>query len=160
MKTIFPNYEFENVTKIDENLLKNKDLIILDIDNTLVYPETTKIRDDIKKWFLKINKKYKCVCFSNSLTIKKRKNEIKSQLNCDFYISRNKKPSRKLFQNIIIRYNAKPEKTLVIGDFRFTDILFGNLNNATTILVKPFSKEESKKIRFLRKVENFIANLF
>ena len=160
MKTIFPDYEFEDVTKIDENLFKNKDLIILDIDNTLVYPETTKIREDIQKWFQKINKKYKCVCFSNSLTIKKRKNEIKSQLNCDFYISRNKKPSKKLFKKIILRYNARPEKTLVIGDFRFTDVLFGNLNNATTILVKPFSHLESKKIRILRKIENFIAQLF
>ena len=159
MKTIFPDYEFQNVTKIPESLLSDKDLIIFDIDNTLVYPETIEVRTDIQEWFKRINKKYKCVCFSNSLTIKKRQKDIESKLGCELFISKNKKPSKRLFEKIVKNYNANPKKIVVIGDFMLTDVLFGNRNGATTILVKPFSSLESRKIKFFRVFENFLFKI-
>ncbi|MBS3163046.1 HAD-IIIA family hydrolase [Candidatus Woesearchaeota archaeon] len=158
MKKWIPHYEFDDVTKIDENLFKDKELIIFDIDNTLFYPETTHIKPEFKEWFLKINKKYKCICFSNSFTIEKRKNEIIKQIGCELFMSKHKKPSKKLFNEILEKYSVHKNKVLVVGDFRFTDIWFGKRSGGITILVKPFGKE-SFKIRLLRFLENIIIKL-
>lgn len=156
MRNLIPDYKFDDVTKIDDIVFSGVDLIIFDIDNTLVYSETTEIRDDIVKWFKRINKKYKCICFSNSHTIKKRQKEIIEKLGCELYISRNKKPSRHLFREIIEKYNVKPEKVIVVGDFRFTDVLFGKRSGAKAVLVKPFGSDKSKRVKILRKLENIL----
>jgi HAD superfamily phosphatase (TIGR01668 family) len=158
MKNLIPDYEFEDVTKIDEKIFSGVELIIFDIDNTLFFPETTEIREDIREWFLVMNQKYKCVCFSNSPTISERKMSIIEKIKCELYISHNKKPSKHLFNDIVEKYNAKPEKVIVIGDFRMTDILFGKRSGAKTILVKPFGKEK-KRIRIFRKIENLLLKL-
>jgi len=158
MQSLTPNYEFDDVTKIDEKIFFNKELIIFDIDNTLFYPETTEIKDNIKEWFLKINKKYRCICFSNSFTIEKRSKEIIQKLDCELFLSRHKKPSKKLFNEILEKYNVVADKIIIIGDLRITDIFFGNRCGAITILVKPFGKE-SRKIRFFRFLENLIIKL-
>lgn len=159
MKNLTPDYEFEDVTKIDEKIFENTELIIFDIDNTLVYAETTDIREDIIKWFKKINKKYKCVCFSNSHTISRRKEDIVKKLGCELYFSHNKKPSKHLFVDITEKYNAQPEKVIVIGDFRFTDVLFGKINGAKAILVKPIGTDKSIKVKILRKLENLTIKM-
>ena len=159
MQNLTPDYEFENVTKIDEKIFEGKDLIIFDIDNTLFYPETVNIREDILGWFMRIKKKYKCVCFSNSFSIKQRKDEIVKKIGCELYISHNKKPSRHLFKEIVEKYNVSPKNVVVVGDFRFTDVFFGKRSGAKTILVKPFSSDNSKRVKILRKMENLFFRL-
>ncbi len=159
MKSLIPDYEFDDVTKIDLGIFEGMELIIFDVDNTLVYAETANIRKDIMDWFQRINKKYKCVCVSNSRTITKRKDEIVKKLECELYISQSKKPSKQLFREIVKKYNADPKKIIVIGDFRFTDVLFGNRSGAKTILVKPFGSDSSKKVKILRKLENIIIKI-
>ena len=66
------------------------------------------------------------------------------------------KPSKKLFKEIVDTYSVNPEKVVVIGDMRLTDIWFGNRNNATTILVQPMSNKELFSIRIARAVESFL----
>jgi HAD superfamily phosphatase (TIGR01668 family) len=153
MKELIPDYEFEDVTKIDEKIFSNKELIIFDVDNTLVYSETADVKEDILRWFKRIDQKYSCVCFSNSHTIKKRKEDIEKKLGCRFFFSRNKKPSRHLFREIIKEYEVPPEKVVVIGDFRFTDVMFGKRSGATAILVKPIGPDNSKRLKIMRKME-------
>lgn len=156
MSNFAPDYAFANVLSIDKRLFRGKELIIFDVDNTLFYPESTKIRPEILFWFKNVNKKYQCVCLSNSYTIQQRKDAISSILGCEIFMSDYRKPSKKLFRQIVRKYHVDPEKVLVIGDMRLTDVLFGNRNNATTILVKPMSTKELFSIRVARTFEGLL----
>ncbi len=159
MKILKPDFNFDGVTEIDNKLFRGKELIIFDIDNTLFFPETTKVKPSIQKWFKATNKKYPCICFSNSFTIGKRKGKIVSLLGCDLHMSKYRKPSKKLFKEITEKYKVNPEKVLVIGDFVLSDVLFGNRSNATTVLVRPMSNEEKLPIRLSRGFEKVLLFL-
>ena len=160
MKNFQPNHSFTNVLEIDKRIFRGKELIIFDIDNTLFFPETTRINPKILVWFKELNKMNHCICFSNSKTIAERKDEISSLLKCDIFMSDHRKPSKKLFKEIVNKYSVNPEKVLVIGDMRFTDILFGNRNNATTVLVKPMSNKELFSVRIARVIEFAVSAFY
>ena len=151
-----PRYTFKDVTEIDPKVIQGKKLLIFDIDNTLFYSETTKIRKDILHWFKGVQKKQKVVCFSNSFTIRERKSVIESLLGCEVYLSRERKPSKKLFGEIIEKYKVSAKDVLVIGDFHFTDVLFANRNGATSILVRPIGGDHKLILRLARVLENFV----
>ena len=160
MKNFQPNHSFANVLEIDKRIFRGKELIIFDIDNTLFFPETTKINPEILTWFKKLKKNHNCICFSNSKTIAERKDAISSLLKCDIFMSDHRKPSKKLFKEITGKYSVNPNKVVVIGDMRFTDILFGNRNNATTILVRPMSTKELFSVRIARVIEFAISAFY
>ena len=159
MKHLFPSFTFKDVTAIDKKLFRKKKLLIFDIDNTLFYPESTDIRSDILSWFKRIQKKYRCICVSNSHTIRKRKETIEQILGVPLFLSSWKKPSSRLLAEIQKVYPFAPEEMLVIGDMRFTDILFGNRHKIPTILVTPLTKDELLSIRIIRKIENGIVRI-
>ncbi len=160
---IIPDYKFGKLINIDISIFSNKDLIIFDVDNTLVFSEDTKTKKEIIDWFKKINEDYRCICLSNSRTIKKRKEEISKLLGCEIFLSKFKKPSKKLFKSIKEIYNVKAGKVIVVGDRIFSDILFGNLNGASTILVDPINNKENILIKIIRKMERsalFLVDFF
>ena len=156
---IYPDYTFKDVTHIDPKVFEGKKLIILDIDNTLFYSETTKIRKDILHWFKGVKKKHRVVCFSNSFTIKERRPMIEYILGCEVYRSRDRKPSQKLFKAITKRYRVSAKDVVVVGDFHFTDVLFANRSNATSVLVRPIGGDRTFTLRFARILENVLLFL-
>ncbi|TSC94649.1 MAG: HAD superfamily hydrolase IIIA phosphatase [Parcubacteria group bacterium Licking1014_1] len=141
IENLLPDYRFSNLTDISADFFSNSDLIIFDADNTLVFPETAETKKEIIDWFYKINSRHKCILISNSRTIFERKDKISALLKCDVFLSHNKKPFRKLFQELKKKYNFEDSRVFVAGDKIFTDILFGNLNGAKTILVKPLGRK-------------------
>jgi uncharacterized protein len=159
MFSIVPTYSYKNVMKINPINFKEKELLIFDIDNTLFYPESTKIDPKVEKWFKKASKCNKCICLSNSNTIKQREKEIKKILGCDIFISSRKKPSKKLFKEVQQKYKVKASKMVMIGDMHLTDVLFGNRGGATTIHVKPFAKEKLSRIVIGRMFEKLLLLL-
>jgi len=158
IKIFFPDFRFEDVTKIDVNLFNGSDLLIFDVDNTLVFPETSQTKKEIIDWFSKIKNNYQCICLSNSSTIKRRKDDIEKILNCKVFLSKYKKPSKKLFLEIKKEFPLA-KNIIAIGDRIIPDILFGNLNGMTTILVDILSPKEKLYIRILRILENIILNI-
>ena len=163
LSKIVPNYKFDKLVDIDINIFLNKDLIIFDVDNTLVFSGATKTNKEIIDWFLKINSDYRCICLSNSGTIKKREDKISKLLGCEIFLSKFKKPSKKLFNSIKEIYNVNEHKVIVVGDRVFSDILFGNLNGAVTVLVGPINDKENIFIKIVRKIEKsalFLIDFF
>lgn len=156
---IIPNYRFNKLTDINTTVFFKKNLIIFDLDNTLIFSEDTKTKPEIVNWFKKINKNYKCICLSNSRTIKKRKDKISELLGCEVFLSKFKKPSGKLFKSIKIFYNVRADEVIVVGDRILSDILFGNLNGASTVLVNPINNQENVLIKVIRKIERFMLFL-
>ena len=156
----YPQYSFKDVTEIDPDLFKGKKLLIFDIDNTLFYSETTKIRKDILHWFKGVKKKHRCVCFSNSFSIPKRRPMIQYILGCEVYLSKYKKPSTQLFKAITKRYRVSAKDVAVIGDFHFTDVVFANKNHAMSVLVRPIGRERKFILSLARFLENFLLFIF
>jgi len=154
------DYEFDSVCNIDPTLFSEKKLIIFDVDNTLVFPETCKTSDKILSWFKNFSQTHKCVCVSNSLTRFKRKQELSNLLGCEVFTSRKKKPSKKLFREIQKYYKVNSKDIVVIGDRVFSDILFGNRNKATTVLVKPITSKERFLIKIGRVFDNVLLRIF
>lgn len=139
------------------DLFSDVDLIIFDLDNTLVFPETCISTKEVLECFKEINQKKQCVILSNSNTASKRKHEIEILFGCDLFLSNNKKPFSSLFKEIDDRYNLKYKNFVVLGDRIFTDIVFGNINNATTILVDPITEREDLFTAVKRFIENALV---
>lgn len=159
LKLFFPDYKFKKITDIKTNIFAGSDLIVFDIDNTLFFPETTQTKKEIINWFLEVSSKYNCVCLSNSDTISKRKAEIEKILGCQVLLSRYKKPSKKLFEEIKEKYHFRNGKIIIVGDRILPDVLFGNLNNVATILVDPISNKENILVKISRITGNFLFYL-
>jgi len=155
-KIFFPDYKFSKLTDIGADFFSNSHLVIFDVDNTLVFSETTETKKEIIDWFYKINNKYKCVCLSNSPSITKRKEKIRVLLGCEVFVSKHKKPFKNLFEEIKQKYNFENSKVFVVGDRIFTDILFGNLSGAVTVLVDPLSSKENIIIKAERRLEKLM----
>lgn len=167
LKIFLPDFLFSNLTDIGFDFFKEAQLIIFDIDNTLVfsegrpggYPGCPETKKEIIDWFLQVRNKYPCICISNSRTIFDRKEKISKLLNCELFLSRHKKPFKRLFKEIKEKYIFENDKVFIVGDRIFTDILFGNLNGVKTILIKPLGKKENIFIKIIRRIESFILFL-
>jgi len=157
-KKFLPTYKFDKLTSVGADLFSGANLIIFDLDNTLVFSETTKAPEEIIGWMAGIKNKYKCVCVSNSRTARKRAQTVFDIFGIEIFLSNRKKPSQKLFKEVKERYGAEG-LIFVVGDRIFTDILFGNLGGVKTVLIKPLSGEEWLSIKLLRLFENFIVSL-
>jgi len=159
VKYLLPDFRFQKLTDIDDSFFMGAQLIIFDVDNTLVLPETKEIKEEIINWFSRIKNRYSCILISNSRTIFKRAEEISKILECEVFLSRYKKPSRKLFKEIKEKYKLSNRKVFVVGDRILTDILFGNLSGAITVLIAPFTNQESLIIKTERYIEKFLLFL-
>ncbi|MEK7658404.1 MAG: YqeG family HAD IIIA-type phosphatase [Patescibacteria group bacterium] len=162
IRNLLPDHRFEKIIDIMSDFFSGSQLVIFDLDNTLVFSEKTESTKEIINWIASIKNRYKCVCISNSRTAKDRAQKISKALDIDIFLSKEKKPSKKLFEEIKKKYNLGNGKIFVVGDRVFTDILFGNLNGAATVLIKPLSRKENILIKIIRKIENailFLVNL-
>lgn len=156
LKKFIPNYRFKKITGINPGLFYGAQLIIFDLDNTLVFSETTNTTKEIASWFSEFKNAFLCVVVSNSRSFARRAEKVEQLFSCDAFLSKHKKPYNKLFKEIKNKYRLKSGKIFVIGDRLFTDVLFGNFNGATTILVDPLSEKESFFIKIIRVIEKLV----
>jgi HAD superfamily phosphatase (TIGR01668 family) len=153
IKNLLPDYRFKRIIDISPDFFIKAELIIFDVDNTLVFSGTIKSTNEVIEWFAQIKNKYHCICISNNGTIFNRAKDIANLLGCEIFLSKHKKPFKKLWKEVKVKYNIDKANVFVVGDRMFTDILFGNLNGLTTILVNPLSSREHILIRIVRKIE-------
>ena len=158
-KNLIPDYRFKKITDIKPELFKGAQLIVLDLDNTLVVSGTLQTKKEVIEWLANIKKNYHCVIFSNSFDFYQRAPKIAELFNCEIFLSKSKKPFKKLFLQLKAKYHFDNEKVFVVGDHIFTDILFGNSNNTKTILVDRLTSKESIFIKPVRVLENFILTV-
>lgn len=153
VKNLLPDYRFKSITDINPDFFSGAGLVIFDVDNTLVFSETTETKKEIINWLNNIRSRYRCICLSNSRTILKREKRLSELFGCEVFLSRHKKPSKRLFLEIKNKYGIDEGKTFIVGDRIFSDILFGNRNGIITILVDPLGGRESIFIKIVRKIE-------
>lgn len=139
LKIFYPKEFYTKVQDINLDKYLSFDGIILDLDNTLTKRGEYILEDDVFNWLKKAKERFKIGIISNN----RKKREINKINELEIPIIFNGlKPLPFSFVKILKILNLKKEKTLLIGDQIFTDILGGNILNLYTILVEP--KDKSK----------------
>ena len=156
-KNFIPDYRFRKISDIPLLLFEGAELIVLDLDNTIVASGTLETTQEVIDWIKDINQKYHCIIFSNSFDYYQRAPKVQTLFNCELFLSKSKKPFRTLFLQIKTKYQFENSKVFVIGDHIVTDVLFGKTNGTKTILVDRLTTKEYFLMKWLRILENFIT---
>ncbi|MBQ6991599.1 MAG: YqeG family HAD IIIA-type phosphatase [Clostridia bacterium] len=157
---LYPRMYLENVTKINEEIIKKNNIkgIILDIDNTLVDYDK-KLLDGAEEWAKKMKQNnIKLYILSNTNKVEKVK-KVASLLDIP-YIYFAKKPSKKGFLKIKEQMNINEANIAVVGDQIMTDVIGGNRCNMFTILTKPIDKRDIFITKVKRPLENIIIKRY
>ena len=127
-----PTYVIDKITDISIDMLRKINIcgLILDIDDTLVAPDSNNISEEIINWLNSLKKEKIKIIFVSNNTEERVKKFTENLNKCD---------------NIIL-----------VGDQIFTDILAANLLHIKSILVNPVSKPSNLFMKFKRKLENKI----
>ena len=143
-----PNVMYESVLDIalDEYYKKGFRHILLDIDNTVVGLTNKQCSWEFEKWVRTAKDiGFKVIIVSNNIRWI-RIYLIAKQLKCDGYYFAAKPLA---FTGKMIKKDQQLsfKKTLVIGDQLLTDVIFGNVLGAYSILVDPIQRKSSDKKR-------------
>ncbi|MEG0692273.1 MAG: YqeG family HAD IIIA-type phosphatase [Oscillospiraceae bacterium] len=160
MSVFIPNLMLEDVTCINETLLKEHNIkgLILDVDNTLAKHGSQELASHISDWLEEMKKlDVKLMVVSNNN--KKRVEPFAKKLGLDF-VSMALKPMTYGFGKAKTIFNFENNEIAVVGDQIYTDITGGNLKGMFTILVTPFSLENNFFFKLKRKLENIHINTY
>jgi HAD superfamily phosphatase (TIGR01668 family) len=154
----FPDFYYESVFEIPYKELKQKNIqaLIFDIDNTLAPydirrpPEkTANLLNRLQKMGFKI-----CLLSNNS---KRRLNTFNENLKLPAY-HMGMKPLSGKAKKAMKHMGVTPDKTALIGDQVFSDILCGKRLKLKTILVKPISKKDEWTVKLKRGIEKSVLS--
>ena len=158
MSIFKPKMYKKNIFDIDYKYLKNNgvELIIFDLDNTILEIDKELPNEKIKILIKKLSKGFKIVIASNN--VKERVSKVADYLECDHLYSIGK-PTKKIKKFIDKRYGVKMNNTAIIGDQVVTDILMGNRLGMFTILIDPIGEKDLKVTYLNRWLEKRIMKI-
>ena len=145
-----------NVLGISEDFLKQNgiDALILDLDNTLSLHGSPAAEEGIPEWLDNMRVLgVKMVVVSNNTN--HRVAPLARKLGLPF-IANGAKPLTIGITRALRFLGVPRERTAVVGDQIFTDVMGGNLARTRTILVEPFHAEKNLFFRIKRAAENIV----
>ena len=151
-----PRIWIKNVLSIDEEFLKKNgiDALILDLDNTLSMHGDPAAEQGIPEWLDKMRGLgVKMMVVSNNTN--KRVAPLAAKLGLDF-TSNGAKPLTFGLNKALKKLGTARERTAVVGDQIFTDIMGGNFAKMPTILVEPFHVEKGLLFKIKRGAESLV----
>lgn len=147
-----PDLKLSSILKLSPEIFLKNDInvLLLDIDNTLIEYDGHLS----KKVIVKVEdlKKYVTIYLVSNNRDKNKVTIISKQLGVRGFSKAYKPWSFNYFKK-----NLKNKKVAVCGDQLFTDILFGKLMGAYTILLNPISLENEP---LLTKINRFFEKFF
>lgn len=160
IKKLLPDYCVNNVWSLDENFYKSHaiDSVVFDIDNTLVAHTEMQPPEDVLKYFefLKnIGIKYSIVS-NNSM---ERVTSFCKDLGIPYYYKA-LKPRKKYLKKVLQDLGTNANKSALVGDQLFTDILGGNRMGMMSVLVTAVGKDETGFVSFKRRFEKKILKKY
>ena len=129
-----PIYEI-NLSKLQKEGI---DILLIDVDGTLINRKSTRIPKAVKDWILESKKFFSLYLISNKPS-KKRIAKIAKELKLRYKCNASK-PRKKATLQAIKEVKFESKNIAIIGDRIFTDIIVGNRCNIKTILVKRLNK--------------------
>lgn len=157
--SVFPNFYVEDVYSIDYPLLYRNGFrgLIFDIDNTLV-PHGKDNEEKVIALFSRLHSMgFRTLLLSNNS--EERIMRFNKDLNTAFVADAGK-PSREAFEKALAGLNLPKEKTVMIGDTLFTDIIGANRAGILTIMVKYIGYYSKEKKGIKRTLEHCIMSLY
>lgn len=153
MPLFVPTKALNKVTDITPELLHGLKVkaILLDVDNTLALHGSQIPFPGTIDWSLKMRKAgFKIIIMSNNLS--KRVRPFAEKYGLPF-LSMSLKPLPRAYLRAAHQLGISREKSVVVGDQIFTDILGANLAKMKSILLIPAAEENSITFRVRRGLE-------
>jgi len=145
VSNIIPDYEINNILELN-SVLNSSGIkgLVFDIDQTIIPFGRTEISKEFCRLLKDLSENYTCCLLSNFVPIKRRIERVRNieeQIGIKVVEADKKKPSPDAFKQALDFINLPPEKTAMIGDRLFTDIIGANNVGMKTIMVKPLNKK-------------------
>ncbi|MCD6239539.1 MAG: YqeG family HAD IIIA-type phosphatase [Thermotogae bacterium] len=153
-KSLSADEQHLSVYDIDYEKLKKWgfEFLVFDFDNTLVPRGSNSIPVSVFSLFRRLKDKgFKLIILSNGM--KSRLNRISGQFDDIQIIGGARKPFRGVIKRVLKQMEGTPDRTVIIGDQIFTDVLLGKRLKCYTILVEPASKKDLPYTKFMRFLE-------
>lgn len=151
-----PRIWVKNVLSIDKEFLEEHgiDALILDLDNTLSMHGDPAAEQGIPEWLDSMRALgVKMMVVSNNTN--KRVAPLAAKLGLDF-TANGAKPLTFGLNKALKKLGTSRERTAVVGDQIFTDVMGGNFAKMPTILVEPFHVEKGLLFKIKRGAESLV----
>jgi HAD superfamily phosphatase (TIGR01668 family) len=164
MGVLNPNLWIDKITRLTPSdfIDNNIKVVLVDLDNTVLDPQTKKLIPGIKEWIDELKRNNILVCFVSNTISKEKKEHLHKELEVPIVINAIKpfNSGIKRALKILEMLHIPRENVAMIGDQLFTDVLGGNLMGLHTIKVDPISNtnEDSFASKLLRYFETCYLN--
>jgi HAD superfamily phosphatase (TIGR01668 family) len=126
--------------------------LILDLDNTLVDWNGSRVRPEVRGWLEAARRKGMRLAMASNAIGGRRVVEVAGELGVPV-VKQAGKPFPAAFRRAMAVMGTESSTTCAIGDQVFTDVLGANWLGLTTVLVRPLSRRESPHTRLVRLLE-------
>ena len=136
-KLPIPKCSVNDIYEITPEFLRSQgvELLLMDLDNTLSPYIVDDATDELKAWIEHLKQGgIKPFIFSNNKG--DRPMLFAQQLDLE-YVKLAKKPRQDVLRRVLEEQGYTPERTAIIGDQIYTDVLCGAIGGLYTIVVKP-----------------------
>ena len=150
MELLTPDLRFERVEDITPEFLLNRGFtaLLLDLDNTLVSRESSRLEDSVITWIEELKEAgIACCLLSNNWH--EIVHDYAAILDIPI-VAKAMKPLPLAYIRALVTLGAHRVSTVVVGDQLFTDILGARLCVIPCILVKPLSTTDLWYTKVLR----------
>ena len=130
------------------------DAMIIDLDNTIAPWDSDQVAEPDRQWLETVQSAgIRIMIVSNNK--EKRVEQFAAGLGLPFIFSA-AKPFKRSFLKAVELLGAERQRTVVVGDQIFTDVLGGNSLGLHTVLVEPMASKEFAGTKVLRAMERFV----
>ncbi|MCJ7822281.1 MAG: YqeG family HAD IIIA-type phosphatase, partial [Armatimonadetes bacterium] len=126
--------------------------LVLDLDNTLVEWEGTRVRPEVRAWLDAARARGLGLCLASNAMRSGRVGRMARELGL-IPVAHAGKPLPAAFRRAMAALGTPASATCMIGDQLFTDVLGANCLGITTVLVTPLRRRESVHTRLIRLIE-------
>jgi HAD superfamily phosphatase (TIGR01668 family) len=144
---------------VEELRAQGIDTVLLDLDNTLVPWQKPDMTEEVKKWLLALKEAGMKLYLVSNTRQSSRIVTLSEELGIP-HVRRAWKPRKKGFLHAMKELGSRPEKTVVIGDQMFTDVLGGNRLGMYTVMVRPIAHREFLGTKVSRMAERVFLSWF
>ena len=158
--TFVPAHAAVSLTDIDLDQLwaDGKRLILLDVDHTLVKWRAEEFAEPVVAWIERAKQMGFALCIISNTRRVERLGRLCTKLGVETVRGRFK-PSRAMYRLALIRFKAKPEEAIMVGDQLMTDILGANRAGIQAIWVQKMEGKEFAGTRVNRMMERFFQSV-
>lgn len=161
LRPFSPHATLEGLPDVDLHALKTagKELILLDVDNTLMPWKTEDIPDVTLAWVDQARNLGFDLCILSNTRHPERLHRISEKLSIP-YIRDKFKPSTRMYLLALEKFKKEKDQAVMVGDQLLTDVLGANRSGIDALWVRPLHRKEFVGTRFIsRNIELMVGVL-